>query len=264
MNIDQMTEHEDKLVTSMGKAFLCERTVFRGKDLHHDLGGLDWFQLYFYSITGRILNEKESKLLNYYWVATSYPDPSIWPNHVASLAGSVRSTASLSLMAGLAISEASIYGRRPERRALDFFYRAGDLLGNGLSLEALVESELKQNKTIYGYGRPLAKMDERVPHTLKLVSELGLDGGKYLKIALDLYQYLKETKGLSMNIAAIDAALAADAGLQPEEYQLFMTPCFIAGIVPCYIDARDKPEGSFFPVRCESIVNKGSIRREWD
>jgi citrate synthase len=263
MSIEKLIGSEDKLVTKMGKAFLCERTVFRGKDLHHDLGSLDWFQLYFYSITGRILNEKESKLLNYYWVATSYPDPSIWPNHVASLAGSVRSTASLSLMSGLAISEASIYGRRPERRALDFFYRAGELQDQGIGLEDIAEAELKKNKTIYGYGRPLAKMDERVPHTLRLVEELGLNEGRYLKIALDLYKHLKEEKGLSMNIAAIDAALAADAGLSPEDYQLFMTPCFIAGIVPCYIDARDKPEGSFFPVRCESIVYEGKSKRSW-
>lgn len=264
MSLNNLIESEDQLVTSMGKAFLCERTVFRGKDLHHELGNLDWFQLYFYSITGRILNEKESKLLNYYWVATSYPDPSIWPNHVASLAGSVRSTASLSLMAGLSISEASIYGRRPERRALDFFYRTGKSLENGDTLEQIVAAELVKNKTIYGYGRPLAKIDERVPHTLKLVAELGLNKGKYLKIALELYNYLKRTKGLSMNIAAIDAALAADMGLNAEEYQLFMTPCFIAGIVPCYIDAREKPEGSFFPVRCSSILNKDTNRRHWD
>jgi len=263
MSINKLLDGEDKLSTSMGKAFLCERAVMRGKDIHNELGHLDWFRMNLFSITGREFSDQQIQLLNYFWVATSYPDPSIWPNHVASLAGSVRSTVSLSMMAGMAISEASIYGRRPERKALDFFYRAGASIENGEVLEQVLERELESRDIIYGYGRPLAKIDERIPHTLKLVSELGLDGGKYFKIALEIYHYLKKTKGLSMNIAAVNTSLVADIGLTVEEYQQFLTPCFVTGMAPCYIDARDKSEGSFFPVRCESIVNKESRRREW-
>lgn len=263
MNVDELLIRESLLKTKMGKAFLCDRVVFRGKDLHNELGSSDWFSLYFFSITGRHLGDKELKLFNYFWVSTSYPDPSIWPNHVSSLVGSVRSTPSLSLMAGLSISEASIYGRRPERKAIDFFYRAAKSLEDGNTVESFVDEQLSLKKTIFGYGRPLAKIDERVPHTLKLVEDLKLDNGKHLAIALEVYRYLNETKGLSMNIAAIDAALAADAGLSPEEYQLFMSPCFIAGMVPCYLDAKDKPEGSFFPIRCSNIVGRKKIKRKW-
>ncbi|WP_250654825.1 hypothetical protein [Alkalimarinus coralli] len=263
MTIEDLALSENKLVTSMGKAYLCDRVVMRGKDLHNELGQLDWFSLYFFSITGRMLKESELKLLNFFWVGTSYPDSSIWPNHISALAGSSRSTSSLSLMAGMAVSEASIYGRRPERKALDFFYRAGKAVDNGVSVEDFVDEQIKQKKTIYGYGRPLARIDERVPHTLKLVEELGLDKGKHLAIALKVYHYLNDTKGLSMNIAAIDAALGADLGLSPEEYQLFMSPCFIAGMVPCYQDTRDRAEGSFFPVRCEKIIYSGHPIRKW-
>lgn len=264
MSNRRLLETEHRLVTEMGKAFLCDRVVMRGKDLHHDLGNMDWFRVYLFSITGREFTDHQIKLLNFFWVATSYPDPSIWPNHVAELAGSVRSTASLSIMAGMSISEASIYGRRPERRAIDFFYRAKRLLDQGLPLPDIIESELSVRKTLYGYGRPLAKIDERVPHTLKLVEDLNLDEGPHLKIALAVYDYLKKSRGLSMNIAAIDAALAADIGLSPEEYQLFMSPCFIAGMVPCYLDGMRIPEGGFFPVRCESIQYSGPDVRVWD
>ncbi len=263
MKIDELLSRESLLKTKMGKAFLCDRVVFRGKDLHNELGELDWFSLYFFSITGRILNANELKLMNYFWVSTSYPDPSIWPNHICALAGSARSTPSLSLMAGMSVSEASIYGRRPERKAIDFFYRAGKALESGSTIEMYVDEQLALKKIIYGYGRPLARIDERVPHTLKLVEELGLSKGKHLTIALDVYRYLKATKGLSMNIAAIDAALAADVGLTPEEYQLFMSPCFIAGMVPCYLDAKEKPEGGFFPIKCSSIIGETKVRRSW-
>lgn len=263
MSIQNLLASEDLLITEMGKAFLCERAVMRGKDIHNELGDLDWFRMNLFSITGRKFTDEQVRLLNYFWVATSYPDPSIWPNHVASLAGSVRTTVSLSMIAGMAISEASIYGRRPERRALDFFYRAKGRVDGGEQLQDIVENELETHGVIYGYGRPLAKIDERIPHTLKRVSELGLGSGVYFKLALEIYEFLKRTRGLSMNIAAVNTSLIADIGLTVEEYQQFLTPCFISGMAPCYIDARDKPEGSFFPVRCESIDYEGTPKRKW-
>ena len=255
--------YENQWVTGIGKAFLCERTVLRGKDLHNELGDWDWFAVYLYGITGREFSDSQVKMLSYFWVASSYADPSIWPNHVAALGGTSRSTASLSSMAGLAISEASIYGRRPEKRALDFFYRAVKALDSGQTLDVVVEREISERNTVYGYGRPLAKLDERIPYTLHKAKTLGLDKGRYLGVAIDIYHYLKEKKGLSINISAINTAIVADIGLSPEEYQLFLTPCFITGIEPCYIDARDKPEGSFFPLRCSSIKHDGKPRRSW-
>lgn len=264
MNLAQLEELETRWETEMGKAFLCERAVMRGKDIHHELTSLDWFRVNLFSITGREFTVDQMKLLNFIWVATSYPDPSIWPNHVASLAGSVRSTSSLGMMAGLAISEARIYGRVPERKALDFFYRTQKKLEAGQSLDDVLKTELKERGVIYGYGRPLAKIDERIPHTIKLVEELNFEGGKYYQLALNTFQYLKTNKGLSMNIAAINTALIADMGFSTEEYQQFMSLCFIAGITPCYIDARNSKEGSFFPVRCESVVYSGQSRRSWD
>jgi len=263
MKTTPLESQESQWVTSIGKAFLCERTVLRGKDLHHELGDWDWFSVYLYGITGREFSDNQIKMLSYFWVASSYADPSIWPNHVAALGGTSRSTASLSSMAGLAISEASIYGRRPEKKALDFFYRAVKALDSGQSLETIIEHEITERNTVYGYGRPLAKLDERIPHTLHKAKSLGLDKGRHLSVAIDIYHFLKEKKGLSINISAINTAITADIGLSPEEYQLFLTPCFITGIEPCYIDARDKPEGSFFPIRCSSIKHDGKPRRSW-
>lgn len=263
MNTEQLTDLETRWETKMGKAFLCERAVMRGKDIHHELTSLDWFRMNLFSITGREFDDKQVRLLNFFWVATSYPDPSIWPNHVASLAGTARTTVSLAMMAGMAISEASIYGRRPERKALDFFYRAQAKIEAGIPLEELLQEELDERGVIYGYGRPLAKIDERIPHTIQLVQELGLDQGKYYQLALKIYKYLKVNKGLSMNIAAINTALVADIGLSTEEYQQFLTPCFVTGMAPCYIEARDRNEGAFFPVRCESIVCASHQRKKW-
>jgi citrate synthase len=264
MSHKKLLQSEDCLVTEVGKAYLRERVVMRGKDLHHDLGDLDWFAVHLYSITGRIFKEKELELLNYIWSSTSYPDPSIWPNNTAALAGSVRSTASLAMAAGLINSEATLFGGRPLKKTQDFFLRAKKAKNNGLSLEQIVEQEIKNNGVIFGYGRPLANVDERVPHTIKKVQELGFADGECVKMALEINDYLVETRKIAMNIVALDGAIGADFGFTPEEFHLYMNLCFYAGQPACYLDAVEKPEGSFFPVRCSSITFDGVRRRSWD
>lgn len=258
-----LLETEKHWLTRKGKAYLSDRVIVHGKDLHKELGDYQWIHLYLYTILGRDPGENVAKLLNAYWISSSYPDASIWPNHVTALAGTVRSTASLSLMAGLSISEASIYGRRPEVRTLDFFYRAGKHCDAGGDLVDFVEGEKAKGRTINGYGRPLAKTDERIPFMLAKAREFELDGGRYLKMALDVHSYLFEKYGYSMNVAAVHAGLAADIGLSCQEYQVFLTPGFVTGMAPCYLDARDRPEGSFFPVRCTNIVYDGPAKRSW-
>lgn len=263
MSYKHLLETENHWVTRKGKAFLSDRVVLHGKDLHNELGDYDWIHLYLYAILGRDPGENVAKMLNYYWVSSSYADASIWPNHVTALAGTVRSTPSLALMAGLSISEASIYGRRPEVRALDFFYRAGRWCDNGGQLTDFVDQEKSKGRILYGYGRPLAKSDERVSYTLEKARELGLAGGRFLQMAMDAHKHLQEKHGYSMNIAAVHAGLAADMGFTCQEYQLILSPGFVTGMAPCYQDARDRPEGSFFPVRCSSIEYGGPAKREW-
>tara|TARA_R110002167_G_scaffold132692_3_gene317034 strand:+ start:501 stop:1289 length:789 start_codon:yes stop_codon:yes gene_type:complete len=262
--MSKLEQYEDKWLTSVGKAFLCERVVVRGKDLHNDMGDWDWFTVHIYGITGRKFPEKEVKLLNHIWAYTSYPDPSIWPNNTAALAGSVRSTASLAMAAGLINSEATLFGHRPVKKTIGFFLSAIKKRNAGVSLEDIVEAEIEKNGgVIFGYGRPLAKIDERVPHTIKKIVELGFDHLEHYNLALEVNQYLKNTRKITMNIVALAGALGADFGFSPEEYHLFINLCFYAGQPPCYLDAISKPEGSFFPIRCESIVYSGKERKAW-
>ena len=264
MNHKHLLDTENRWVTTKGKAFLSDRVVMHGKNLHTELGDYEWLHLYLFSILGRDPGKNVAKMLSHYWVASSYPDAAIWPNHVTALAGTVRSTASLALMAGLSVSEASIYGRRPEVRALDFFYRAGQWCDGGGALTEFVEKEKSAGRILYGYGRPMANSDERIPHTLDKAKELGLDKGRHLKIAFEVYEHLKEKYDYSINVAAVHAGLAADMGFTCQEYQLLLTPGFVAGMAPCYQDARDRPEGSFFPVRCSSVVYDGPAKQDWN
>lgn len=256
-------DNGDKLATRMGKCFIGDRAVFRGHDLHADLRGMDWMELFVFGITGRRFSTNEVKLLHAMWVCTSYPDARIWNNRVAALAASARSTPALGISAALAVSEARIYGGYPFVRAIEFLLRAQRRVAQGERLEDVVAQELEQRR-IYGYGRPLAAADERLPWLTDLADELGLAQGPHLRLALAVERILVErAPRLRMNYAALMAALAADLGFSPDEFHHFQIPVFLAGMAPCFVEAAQRPPGAVFPLSCDHIRYGGPAKRRW-
>ncbi len=268
--LERLSELEDNWHTEMGAWFGGERVVYRGEDL---LGSLlpemDWMALYLFGITGRRFSADELRALNAIWTNTSYPEPRLWNNRITSLAGTVRSTASLTLGVATAVSEARIYGHGANIRAIDFQLRARERVKAGESLLAVAEEEFAVRRSIYGYGRPIPVEDERNAPMLKLMAECGLDQGEHVRQALELEQLLFEKyqgrrrRLVMLNITGLDAALAADLGFTPRQFHLFMTTCFLAGMPPCYIDAFEREPGSFFPLRVDRIKYEGPVRRRW-
>ena len=95
-------------------------------------------------------------------ICNSVPKPRIWNNRISALAGTARSTGVLAAAASVAVSEATIYGLKPIKGATDFLYRADKRLAEGETLEQIIKAELKQYRSVYGYGRPLVTGDERL------------------------------------------------------------------------------------------------------
>ena len=96
------------------------------------------------------------------------------------------------------------------------------------------------------------------------VARFGFADGAHLQLAHDIEKTL-QTMGYDwrMNASAYCGALAADIGLTPFEYYHFMILCFCGGMVPCAVDALQKPEGAFFPLRCDNIHYVGVAPRQW-
>lgn len=257
---------EGPLHTLMGGCFPGERAVFRGHDLHVELHDADWMDLYLFSICGRRHTPAQIKVLHGIWVNTSYPDPRLWNNRVAALAGSARSTGILAISAALATSEAAIYGRQIDIAIADFLVRAKAAVNAGRPLAEVVAEELRVNRGIGGYGRPVAKSaaDERNVVVLALAEREGLAGGEHVKLAFAIEEILLAGRWrMRMNYAALAAALALDIGLVPREYYLYLFPAFLAGMPPCYVDACERPEQATFPLRCHALVYQGAPRRAW-
>ena len=265
MNGPQLLEqHVGHLVTSAGAFFPGERVVFRGQDLHTSLKDLDWLELYLFGITGRRYTPQQIKVLNAIWSYTSYPDARIWNNRVAALAGTARSTGNLGIAAALAVSEAQIYGRGIDLRASEFLVRAKISVEAGADLAELVRTEIKQQRSIAGYGRPIVSGDERIAPMMALVREHGLDGGPHLKLAFEVEKILLTGRWRwRMNYGALVAALGVDLDLSPREYYVFMIPAFLAGMPPCYLESVQKPGGLLFPLPCRVMLYQGVARRRW-
>ncbi|MBI2380731.1 MAG: hypothetical protein HYV16_08250 [Gammaproteobacteria bacterium] len=264
MSLQDLEDAENRHDTRVGAGFLSERAVFRGRDLHHQLSDWSWLKLFVYGITGREFDDQAIALLNYVWVSTSYPDARIWPNQVAALAGSMRSTGPLALTAGMAMSEASLFGGRPFVRGLDCFQRLSAALADGSALEDWLEAEITENGTIFGYGRPIARRDERIPHMLVKLKTMGWEKRPTVVLALRIWRYLESTRGIEMNIAALYCAIGAELEFSVREFQSFMTLCFSAGMAPCYHEALEKPVGCFLPLRCASVHYTGVSARTWE
>ncbi|MGK2914549.1 MAG: hypothetical protein ACSLE5_08880 [Porticoccaceae bacterium] len=260
-----LKEFEDNWATDMGAWFPEGRVVLRGKDIFAELNNHRWMEFFIYGITGKEMPRFARFVEGVWSLTTSYPDPRLWNNRVAALAGTARSTGVLAVAAGVAVSEATVYGLRPIKGALDFLYRAKEKVSQGCSIEAIVKDELKKYRNVFGYGRPLVTGDERVKPLMNFAKSLGMGDGNYIKLAFEIEDYLKNSRlKYRLNIAGVVAGLVADEERTPTEHYYMATISFVAGMFPCYIDALDKPEGAFFPLRTDRIEFKGAhTERKW-
>lgn len=264
MTPQQLEQSVGRVVTRMGAVFPGERAVFRGRDLFTSLKDLDWLELYLFGITGRRYTQQQMRVLHVLWTHNSYPDPRLWNNRVAALAGTARSTGPLGIAAALAVSEAKIYGGASQKRCSEFLTRAKKMVDEGADLEALVRTEIKEKRGIGGYGRPIVRNDERIVPIMAIVREQGLENGPHLKLAFEVERILLEGRWRwQMNSVGLTAALCADFGMDPREYYLVAIPVFLAGMPPCYLDAAEKPEGQLFPLPCRMLSYEGVARRSW-
>lgn len=257
--------HVGKHVTRVGAAYPGSRAVFRGHDLHaelvHELG---WFGLCAYGITGRRPAPGQMRVLEHIWVGTSYPDARIWNNRVVALGGTARTTPTLALAAGQAVSEARIYGRGNEYRAVAFFQRVRREVEAGGDLGESIDRYTRTQGYLPGYGRPLASRDERIEPAMAVAREEGLAEGPYVSLAFRIERHLLDAgRPLQMNLGALLSAFGADFGFSPREFNLMVHAIFLGGMHPCYLEAVDKPVGAVFPTPVAGVSYEGVARRDW-
>ncbi|HEX5054870.1 MAG TPA: hypothetical protein VFX02_00080 [Gammaproteobacteria bacterium] len=251
--------------TSIG-AWLPPKVIYRGKDLFEECRAWPWMKLLLYGVTGREFSPQQIRLFEAIWVVCcSYPDPRIWPNRVAALAGTVRSTGSLAMSASIAVSEARVYGKGPDRQAHKFITSALDANKSGKPIIDIIREHIEIHRGIAGYGRPLVHGDERIEPLMALARDLEISKTPHADLAFEVEKVLLANRyRMNMNIAMLAAALAADQGLSEDEYYHYLILSFSVGALPCYIDAKNHPIGTFFPYETGDIQYTGPGQRTWD
>ena len=256
--------HTGAQPTRVGAAFPGQRAVFRGRDLHRDLRDHHWLGLCALAVLGREVPQAQLDFFESIWVWTSYPDLRLWNNRIAALAGTTRSTANLGLSAAEAMSEATIFGRGNEYRAMDFLIKVQQRVQAGEPLAEVLTRFLADGGRLAGYGRPISTVDERMPLTLAKARELGLDQGPHLALAWAIDDHFaQQGKPLRLNLGGLVSAFAADFGWSPREFTMFLFPAFLAGMHPCYLEALELPAGARFAMRCDDVAYEGVAPRPW-
>lgn len=265
IGINSLLEFEDHWRSNYGGSIPGVSAIFHGKDMFTEFKDYSWIEMLYFSLKKVKPSEEATKFINgVFCMCFNYPDPRIWCNRVAALAGTTSSTPNLGVCAGSSVTEAQIYGGPTGIRAMDFLFRIKKAMENGEQLDEFVSSELKKNKAIFGYGRPVLPIDERVAPALELLTELNLHKREYISIALKVDDYLKKSRfKLNINIAGVFAAFCADENMSRDDINNLTIVCFSIGMLACYLDANNKNVGLLFPLRCNRISYDGHEKREW-
>jgi len=262
---NKLEGYEDNWETSIGGWIPGEKVLLRGKNVLTELKDYRWMEYLLFGITGRH-SPRIARLIEGMWViCTSFPDPRLWNNRIAALSATARSTGVLGSAGALAVSEATIYGFKPIKGGMDFLYRIDGLLEEGHAFDDLIANEMKKYRGIYGYGRPLVDQDERVVPLLDFAHSMNAGQGRYTELAFRVDEYLGSSRyKYRINASGVVAGLLADEGITPEQHYHLATLTFTAGVFPCFLDAAEKPEGAFFPLRVSRINSKDTHeKRAW-
>ena len=250
------------VTTRLGGFFPGQGARVRGHDLHALAADKRWFDLYLLALTGHQFAEPEIDLLEALWTLTSYPDPRIWNNRVAALAGSSRASAALGIGAAIAVTDADIYGLGPCLAAFDFIgahVNASD--------EALLEAattKLRRERRLGGYGRPVVAEDERIAPTMAKARALGLADGPHVRTAFRLDTLLAAGRWrMRMNYAALCSALHLDVGVTRDDYECILATIFLGGMPPVWKEHKQAPAGGLFPIPVGALQYEGQMPRQW-
>lgn len=241
--------------------------VVHGRGLFDELlGHVSYFQLLVLNITGRLPERRLADWLEGTFMCLSWPDARIWCNQIATYAGSLRATPAAAAGAGILASESRLYGPGTVRAATEFIVEAQRAVAAGAAPADVIREFRRRQRTqaLPGFGRPVAKGDERVVAMKRLAQQLGFATGSHVRLADAIERELVESCGESMNLAGYIMAFLSDQGFTAAEIHALYSVCVEAGLLACYQEARAAPAEAFLPLRVDDIEYTGPPPRAWD
>lgn len=240
--------------------------VIHGRGLLNELlGETSYFQLLLLNITGRLPERRLADWVEGTFMCLSWPDARIWCNQIATYAGTLRTTPTAAVSAGLLASESRLYGPGTVLSATDFIVDALRSQQTGIPATKIIENyrQLHKTRAIPGFGRPVARGDERVVAMKKLAERLNFEIGEHLTLANSIEDELLKEAGESMNLAGYIMAFLSDLDYTADEIHALYSVCVEAGLLACYRDAVQASPDAFMPMRVEDVEYSGPPPRPW-
>ncbi len=266
--------------TKLGGYFPGERAVLHGKDLFSELKDLEWMEFLIFGVCGRMPDKKQARLLSSIWtLCASYPDPRLWNNRVSALASVARSTGSLGIGAGIAVSEATVYGHATIVSASKLLLEVKQRVSGGETLAQILKNKIlerpmnarpssgktRKPSVLSGFGRPVSRREERIKPLMDVAANLGFADGPMVTLAYKIEAKLLELglRTAYLNAGGLVSALFCDQGFSLWEQYYLSVLQHSACVTFCAADAAKHREGSFFPLCCEQIIYQGVPSRRW-
>ena len=265
---EQGTDYWDlrrgRILSRKGGWELGKGITLHGYSLLDDLlGQASFFQVLILSVTGRLPEPRYAQWLEATFICMSWPDARIWCNQVSAFGGELRTTSTSAIAAGIISSDSTMYGPGASLDAIEFIQQAQRFTSEGGSVADFVEQVARTRTGLKapGYGRPIAKGDERVAAMIDYTSKLGFEEGPYFKLSIEIEAYLLEHYQESLNLAGYMSAFASDQGYSKLEMQRMISTCVSGGLHSCFSESRDQSSDSLLPLRCEDIEYTGPDER---
>ena len=244
----------------MGQGVFCQ-----GYNLLEELAGeVSYFQFLVLNATGRLPDKAFADWLEAAYTCMSWPDPRIWCNQVAALAGSMRTQVMAANAAGIQTAISRAYGPKTLIEGTLFIQNALARHRQGKSAREIVAEECAAQggkPYIMGFARPIAKGDERIVAMERISARLGLPVGEHLQLAYAMEKVLMAEYDEGMNLTGYMSAFLADQGFTPDEVGCICATLVASGLTACYADTAGRPPESFFPLRCDDIDYQGKPPR---
>lgn len=264
-NLDLWDTQRNTIHSHNGGWRIGEGVFCHGYDMMNDLvGKTSYFQVMMLNILGYLPERRLADWFEAAYTCLSWPDPRIWCNQIGALAGSNLTTAVAATTAGILAGDSVMYGQYPLIAGAEFIQSALRKVETNVSIDDLIHEEITRSRgkvTIMGYARPIATGDERIPAMVRVTEALGFSTGKHLQLAYEIETILKTEYRECMNINGYMSAFLSDQGLSPESIYRICAILITSGITACYVDAQQRPPGTFLPLRCDDIDYQGKAPR---
>lgn len=241
--------------------------LVHGRGLLSELvGEVSYVQLLVLNVTGRLPERRLADWIEATFMCLSWPDARIWCNQVATYAGTLRASPVAAVSAGLLASESRLYGPGTALASTRFIVEALRSHQAGQTPGEIVAGFRRRQRTraIPGFGRPVARGDERVVAMKRLAQRLGFAVGPHLALADAVEAVLRDEAGESMNLAGYITAFLTDLGYRADEIHAVYAICVQGGLLACYREAVTGAPDTFMPMRVDDVRYTGPAPRRWD